>query len=121
MNATMAYAADNRIGRLSMWSLNRDRPCGSQSDTHTYEPTSSASDITRGGDPVDDPSSSAYPIWRDAKVYDAGSKVVWHHDVYESKWWSQGDMPDAPVVNIRDAPWRLLGRTDTSAMAIWLM
>ena len=38
---------------------------------------------TRSGTP-----SGAYP---------KNTKIVWHHNVYEAKWWTEGDVPDAPV------------------------
>ncbi len=35
--------------------------------------------------------------------------MTWHHNVYEAKWWSRGDVPDAPVRHAWDTPWRYLG------------
>jgi chitinase len=57
----------------------------------------------------DDPTTSPYPIWRAAKVYEEGDKVVWQNRVYQAKWWTQSDQPDAPVRNVWDTPWRYLG------------
>jgi chitinase len=57
----------------------------------------------------DDPRTSPYPLWRMAKEYDAGSKVVWQDRVYQAKWWNKDTQPDAPVVNTWDTPWRYLG------------
>lgn len=57
----------------------------------------------------DDPRTSPYPIWRDAKAYEAGAKVVWQDKVYEAKWYTHGDRPDAPVKNHWETPWRYLG------------
>jgi chitinase len=57
----------------------------------------------------DDPGTSPYPIWRPAKQYVAGDKIVWQNRVYEAKWWSEGQQPDAPVENAWDSPWRYLG------------
>ena len=48
---------------------------------------------------VDDPATSPYPIWNAEGQYPANTKIVWHHNVYEAKWWTQGDVPDAPVSN----------------------
>ena len=57
----------------------------------------------------DDPRTSPYPLWRTAKAYEQGAKVVWQGRVYEAKWWTQGDQPDAPVKNVWETPWRYLG------------
>lgn len=57
----------------------------------------------------DDPRTSPYPIWRSAKAYEADDKVVWQGRVYQAKWWTQGDQPDAPVKNTWETPWRYLG------------
>ena len=57
----------------------------------------------------DDPTASPYPIWRENKPYETGAKVVWHRNVYEAKWWNQDTLPDAPVDNVWDTPWRYLG------------
>ena len=56
-----------------------------------------------------DPLASPYPIWRAARAYEAGAKVTWQGRVYEAKWWTQGDQPDAPVEHPWDTPWRYLG------------
>jgi chitinase len=58
---------------------------------------------------VDDPMGAPYPIWRTARAYEAGVRVVWQDRVYIAKWWTQGDQPDAPVKNAWDSPWRYLG------------
>ncbi|BDZ49697.1 hypothetical protein GCM10025867_19380 [Frondihabitans sucicola] len=38
-----------------------------------------------------------------------GTKIVWHRNVYEAKWWTQGDVPDNPVLNSWQTPWQLVG------------
>jgi chitinase len=58
---------------------------------------------------VDDPATSPYPVWNPELPYRAGTKIVWHHSVYEAKWWTQGDTPDAPVAAASDTPWTLIG------------
>lgn len=57
----------------------------------------------------DNPATSPYQIWSDTGTYLAGEKVVWHHNVYEAKWWTQGDLPDNPVLNSWQTPWNLIG------------
>jgi chitinase len=38
-----------------------------------------------------------------------GEKVVWQRTVYEAKWWTREDRPDAPAENAWDTPWRNVG------------
>jgi chitinase len=130
----VAFAREIGLGKLSMWSANRDGPCGAQVDSSQASTTCSGVDqqtdefgaVFAAGDdsaaaatgpPVpagpaesrDDPATSPYPIWRAAKVYVQDDKVVWHRNVYQAKWWTTGDLPDAPVENLWDTPWRYLG------------
>ncbi len=58
---------------------------------------------------ADDPATSPYAIWNSAAAYAKGTKIVWHHNVYEAKWYTQGDTPDAPVATPADTPWTLIG------------
>lgn len=133
-----AWAVSTGIGRMSMWSANRDKTCGSnyvdltvvsdacsgvnqgkltfagllskgfagrialgEGAVTTAEPTSAAT--------TDDPSTSPYPIWAPTNSYLKGTKVTWHHNVYEAKWWTKGDVPDNPVLNAWETPWDLVG------------
>jgi chitinase len=134
------FALSNGIGRMSMWSANRDITCGSNyvyikvvSDscsgvTQTSQEFAtllsqgfdgsislSASSITvadkatQTPDVPDDPKTSPYQIWSADGSYLAGTKVVWHHNVYQAKWWTQGDTPDNPVLQSWQTPWALVG------------
>jgi chitinase len=58
---------------------------------------------------IDDPARSPYPIWEEGKGYAKGKKVVWRREVYEAKWWTEGQQPDAPVTNEWETPWRYVG------------
>jgi chitinase len=58
---------------------------------------------------ADDPKTSPYPIWNALTAYAKNAKVVWHHNVYLAKWWTQGDTPDAPVGTESATPWTLVG------------
>lgn len=132
------FAVERGVGRMSMWSLNRDRTCSAN-----YAETTVVSDACSGVDqgderfapllaagfsgspddsaaaetvaeapstPVpDDPETSPYPIWSEKASYVAGSKVVRHGSVYEAKWWTSGDVPDDPVLQEWETPWTLLG------------
>lgn len=133
------FAREKGLGRMSMWSLNRDRMCGSnyttlsvvsnscsgidQGDSHfsttlaagfSGSIVGSASRVTTSepvdpADLVDDPAKSPYPIWSKTSTYLEGTKIVWHHNVYQAKWWTVGDLPDNPVLNAWETPWELLG------------
>ena len=122
------------LGRVSMWSLNRDTRCGAQLDPGLVSPNCSGVDqkplaftyvfdqlpgraaraaaartsVTTSNVP-DDPAKSPYAIWLEDKVYEQGDKVTWHRGVYEAKWWSTNDVPDAAVAHEWDTPWRYLG------------
>jgi len=57
----------------------------------------------------DDPATSPYQIWSPTGTYLEGTKVVWRHNVYQAKWWTQGDLPDNPVLQSWQTPWELIG------------
>jgi len=132
-----AFGQQQRLGRMSMWSLNRDRSCGSnyadvrvvsdncsgvkQGDATFAEslspgfeaPPDASADQTTTPEPApivtDDPGTSPYPIWNANATYVAGSKVVRHGNVYVAKWWTRGDAPDDPLADSDSWPWTLVG------------
>ncbi|WP_158250959.1 chitinase [Cryobacterium sp. Y82] len=133
-----AFAREMKIGRMSLWSLNRDAPCGSnyvdlkrvsdacsgidQGDLRFAEllgdgfigrPEASATAVTMSEaqkeNVVDDPATSPYVIWSEEGSFLEGTKVVWHRNVYQAKWWTRGDLPDNPVLNDWETPWTLVG------------
>lgn len=133
------FAIQKGIGRMSMWSANRDIPCGenyvdvkivsdlcSGVESPAYSFTLALSkgfdgdlmqnaDLITTEDPetnkkiVDDPETSPYQIWNEAGIYLKGEKVVRHGNVYEAKWWTKNDMPDNPVLQSWETPWQLIG------------
>ncbi len=131
----LALVRSRGLGRVSMWSANRDIACGAQFDAGTVSNNCSgvsqkphefgelfaqlpgrakdASESRTVGDssvtPADDPDASPYPIWEASRAYKVGVKITWHHNVYEAKWWSHGNVPDEPVAHEWDTPWRFLG------------
>jgi chitinase len=133
--ALLDLVDDRGLGRVSLWSLNRDGACGPNVDISrvsnfctglVQEPLAFSAafgvlpgrfggvahletTIDTSPIPVDDPAHSPYPIWDDVHGFDAGDKVVWHGNVYEAKWWNIASPPDAPVVNEWDTPWSLVG------------
>ncbi|KQP56486.1 chitinase [Agreia sp. Leaf283] len=137
--ALNAFAVKNGVGRMSMWSLNRDTTCGSNypdvtrvsdscsgvdqgdasfasllGDTLTGSPESAAGSVTTSvptstEDLTDDPTTSPYRIWDADSAYQKDTKVVWHRQVYVAKYWTQGDIPDNPVLQASETPWELVG------------
>lgn len=128
------FARERGVGRVSMWSLNRDQQCGAQVGSATVstvcsgvaqaplafsqvfdqlqQPLQPPLRTTRGGvssSPRDDPATSPDAIWHAKTIYHVGDKVTWHHSVFQAKWYTQGDLPDAPVAHEWDSPWLLLG------------
>jgi chitinase len=128
------FARERGVGRVSMWSLNRDQQCGAQVGAATVstvcsgvaqaplafsqifdqlqQPLQAPLESKGGGissSPRDDPATSPDPIWRAKTIYHVGDKVTWHHNVFQAKWYTQGDLPDAPVAHEWDSPWLLLG------------
>ncbi len=125
-------------GRMSIWSSNRDIQCGdnyadlkivsdscsgvkqhklnfseilSQGfDGNLYQ---NAEVVTRADAAAtvqqDDPKISPYQIWSPGARYLEGTKVVWHKNVYQAKWWTEGDLPDNPVLQSSQTPWQLIG------------
>ncbi len=134
------FAVRQGVGRMSMWSANRDVACGSNypnvsivSDSCSGVPqdpeqfmqtlgqnfkASLTDNANRSTTPemndesktiVDDPASSPYQIWSKEATYIQGSKVVWKKNVYQAKWWTQGEVPDNPVLQSWETPWDLIG------------
>jgi chitinase len=134
-----SFARSHGVGRMSMWSLNRDVSCGSNYVNLTIVSDSCSGVAQHGkhfssilgkdfkGSPTvvsktvttsekvtaaslkDNPATSPYPIWKTSSSYLEGTKIVWHHNVYVAKWWTQGDLPDNPVLNSWQTPWQMVG------------
>ena len=133
------FARKHGVGRMSMWSANRDRACGSNyvdlktvsdscsgviqapqgfatllSDNFKGNVDSSAGVVTTSNktktvQKADDPNTSPYQIWSMSGTYLQGTKIVWHHNVYQAKYYTQGDTPDNPVLQSYQTPWELVG------------
>ena len=134
------FALQNGLGRMSMWSANRDITCGSnyvdvkivsdacsgvKQGTQSFSQilgkgfngsislssgfitTSSA--ISKSLNTPDNPATSPYQIWSPNGAYLEGTKVVWAHNIYEAKWWTQGNIPNDPVLQSWQTPWVLIG------------
>jgi chitinase len=131
------FAASTGLGRLSVWSLNRDRICGPNYPDVTIV-SDACSGVTQGAGqfvavlgntfhgapdrhptitpsatpsvtPSDDPATSPYSVWRPENAYRAGDRIVWHRNVYVARYWTSGDIPDDPLIDETASPWRLVG------------
>lgn len=133
-----SFADETGLGRLSFWSLNRDEACDANYPNLSVVATfcsgvaqesgqfaqilsdglvggaSAAAKSTVEDDPEntsiveDNPETSPYQIWSPTAAYPAGTKVVWHGNVYVAQWWSRDDQPDMPAGDA-GAAWRLIG------------
>lgn len=138
-HALNAFTRSHGVGRMSMWSANRDIPCGenyvdvkvvSDSCSGVKSPKMSFAEALSAGfegdlaksagmvtiedtesttHVVDDPETSPYQVWQETGAYPKGVKVVWHGNVYEAKWWTKNDLPDNPVLQSWETPWQLVG------------
>jgi chitinase len=131
------FAVDNGLGRVSMWSLNRDAGCrGTFANVVVHSNTCSgvdqdalafskvfaglpgkaagsdkqdSVDIPNQAATLDDPKTSPYPIWRLTAMYVGGYKVVWHGVVYEAKWANSGVDPAAAPAAGTQSAWSVIG------------
>lgn len=132
------FATTKGLGRMSMWSANRDITCGdnyvntkivSDSCSGIVQNSFAFSDTLKSGfsgnmaqraslqtiespeirNVVDIPEESPYQIWSESATYLAGTKVVWRRNVYQAKWWTRGDVPDNPVLQSWETPWQIVG------------
>ena len=128
------FASRAHLGRLSMWSINRDSQCGSSfSETGLLSNTCSgtaqsglqfaqvfdglqgsaaAAPATGQIQPAvadTNPADAPYPLWSATANYPLGYKVVENGEIYQAKWYNSGDDPSAQVQYSWQTPWELLG------------
>jgi chitinase len=129
------FARKNGLGRVSMWSLNRDSQCGTsfpeiglESNTcsgtaqsslqfaHTFnqlpgDAIAFANLPAAPTPPTPDtnPSDAPYPLWSAIEQYPAGYKITEHGEIYQAKWYNSGDDPAAVVQFSYQTPWELIG------------
>lgn len=132
------FALAKGVARISMWSANRDIECGenyvniavvSDSCSGVKQEKYAFASILRQGfggnitsnsslttmesaetiQKEDNPEESPYQIWNENATYLEGTKVVWHQNVYQAKWWTKNDLPDNPVLQAWETPWQLVG------------
>jgi cellulose synthase/poly-beta-1,6-N-acetylglucosamine synthase-like glycosyltransferase/chitodextrinase len=127
------FAAGKHLGRISMWSINRDSQCGSSfpetgvlSNTCSGTPQSAlqfsqvfgqfqgsaVSPSTGKIQPAvadTNPADAPYPQWSASADYPLGYKVVENGQIYQAKWYNSGDDPAAQVQYSWQTPWELIG------------
>ena len=129
-----SFASRVHLGRVSMWSLNRDSQCGvafpesgllSNTCSGTAEYSSEFSDVFGGlqGTALTtssdgnvqpavantNPADAPYPTWSATVEYPLGWKVVSDGEIFQAKWTNSGEDPQAQVQYAWQTPWELLG------------
>ena len=130
----VGFANADHLGRLSMWSLNRDSQCGSSfPETGLLSTTCSGTaqssgefsqifgrlqgvtSVTSAAGNVQpavantNPADAPFPQWFATAQYPLGYKVVENGEIYQAKWFNSGDDPSAQVQYAWQTPWELLG------------
>lgn len=141
----VGFAREHGLGRMSMWSANRDQPCGASftgvavhSNTCSgvdaaakaftdalgnltgTGPSAPVTNVVRDAVPVpavDNPATSPYPVWRPDAQYPSGYKVVWHGKIYEARYYSTGSDPSIVTNGAAPSSWALLGPIPARATA----
>ena len=125
------FALSTSLGRLSMWSLNRDYQCGSNVDTDAdvvsfcsgVKQTDGeyAQVLAQGltGIPgtlvdysaawKDTDSTVSYSKWDTSRRYVKGNKVVSDGNIYEATSPNVGVSPSSDQTDDEESPWRLIG------------
>ena len=119
------FARANGLGRISLWSANRDRPCpsgavgfvaGNCSGIAQAPNAFSAVFGRNGGTPAATtiPTTTSQPAptttpagvtaWSPSTPYPGGSQVSRNGAIYRAKWWNVGFAPDTPVAQTWDTP-----------------
>ena len=129
-----SFASRQHLGRVSMWSLNRDAQCGAayaevgvlsntcsgttQSPlqfTHVFAgltgtPGQSPAVAPQASSGVpDNPATSPYPIWQPGVPYPLNYLVVRDGNIYQAKWYNVAQDPAAQVQYDWQTPWLLIG------------
>ncbi len=128
------FASATDLGRISMWSLNRDSQCGSsfpetgllsntcsgtaqsaQQFSQAFGQLAGSSAVTSAAGDVQpavadtNPADAPYPQWSPVADYPLGYKVTEDGEIYQAKWYNSGDDPSAQVQYAYQTPWELLG------------
>jgi len=131
----LSFGRGVHLGRVSLWSLNRDTQCGSAFPENgllssTCSGTAQSSlqfshifsavhgQATAGRSPTANvllpkpnlnPKDAPYPQWSPTADYPQNYKVVENGEIYQAKWYNTGEDPAAQVQFSYETPWELLG------------
>lgn len=128
----LAFAHRSGLGRVSFWSINRDRQCGnvyaitgvevdncsgtaqtalefskifsSLNGAITAQPSAALPPA-----PNANPADAPYPLWSPTVPYPQGYLVVRDGEIYEAKWYNAGQDPATQVAYAWQTPWQLIG------------
>ncbi|WP_061994340.1 chitinase [Clostridium sp. ATCC 25772] len=64
-------------------------------------------------DPGDGGEVDGVSAYKTDRAYVAGEQVSYKGKIYEAKWWTKGDLPDAKVSNSWETPWKLIKDVET--------
>jgi cellulose synthase/poly-beta-1,6-N-acetylglucosamine synthase-like glycosyltransferase len=129
-----SFAAAQHLGRVSIWSVNRDSQCGSAfpqtgllSNTCSGTPesglqfskvldglngTATATSAAGNVQPAvanTNPADAPFPQWSATAAYPSGYKVVEDGEIFQSKWYNTGVDPQTQVQYSWQSAWELLG------------
>lgn len=129
----VSFAQQVRLGRVSMWSINRDVQCGTTFaqvglNSNTCSGTSQsrlqfAKVLGQLGGTIPAPGTATalppqpdtnaadapYPLWSPNASYQSDYKVVRDGYIYQAKWYNAGQDPAQQVQYSWQSPWELLG------------
>jgi chitinase len=128
------FAQQTSLGQLSMWSLNRDKQCGSNYGSLATMLTFCSSmkqndgqfatilgatfrgspgrivtfDESRKAQSNNGGSTDPYPKWSSASTYVKGDKVIWESNIYQALSTNTGVRPTQSTADT-NSPWRIIG------------
>lgn len=70
--------------------------------------TTVESEIVQSGK-AESQTSHSGDTWQKDAVYQSGDEVQYANNIYQAKWWTQGDQPD---INSETSPWKLIGEVE---------
>ncbi|PSW21466.1 hypothetical protein C9I98_05925 [Photobacterium sanctipauli] len=77
------------------WWTTNELPNANSSGVWSVVTTTTSPPPTHSPEPTPTPSAS-YPAYQDGTVYVQGDRVSHNGKIYEAKWWTQNEAPDAP-------------------------
>ena len=60
--------------------------------------------------------AGTYPAWAGTDIYEKGALILFGGVPYRSKWWNQGESPDAAAANPDGSPWTALPNDEVQTL-----